>query len=125
MIRFRKFAQGVAGFFGEVLPALPLAAVQFVREHLGGRQRERRVLLPDRVFRAPQQEFCLRIESASDRHWHEGMALECDGELFELARVEHAQGPGAGLIYSFRHWPQEKMVRRLEHFTLPGSRAPL
>jgi hypothetical protein len=103
----------VAGFFDEVLPSLPVVLAAALWQRARRRSGPVTPQLPDEIVHAPLEEICLRITCDANRQWKQGIALMMDGELFELASVEHGTASAPRWRYAFRRWPEGRAVRRL------------
>jgi hypothetical protein len=116
----------VAAFVtGEIVPSLPLQAIEWTRQKMRNEQAKRELGPPimDLVEVGTSDEFDLRIASCRPRpNWNNLMTVSYQEELYEIVREEHAAKPRPW-VYVLRKKPEGKVVRGL-HAYAPDELLP-
>lgn len=116
----------VAAFVtGEVVPTLPLQAIEWTRQTVKGERAKRDLGLPivDLVEVGPGGEWDLRIASCRQRpNWNNLMTVSYQEQLYEVVREERAAKPRRW-VYLLRKKPEGKVVRGL-HVYAPDELLP-
>jgi len=116
----------VAAFVtGEVVPTLPLQAIEWTRQKMRNEQAKRELGPPimDVVEARETGEYDLRIASCRPRpNWNNLMTVRYQDELYEVVREERAAKPRPW-VYVLRKKPEGKVVRGL-HTYAPDELLP-
>jgi hypothetical protein len=116
----------VAAFVtGEIVPSLPLQAIEWTRQKVRGEQAKRELGPPiiDLVEAGATGEYDLRIASCRPRpNWNNLMTVSYQDELYEIVREERAAKPRPW-VYVLRKKPESKVVRGL-HAYAPDELLP-
>lgn len=104
---------------GEVVPTLPLQAVEWTRRKIKREQVKRELGAPilDLVQAGTGEEYELRIASCRRKpNWNQLMTVSYQDELYEIVREEKAAKPRPW-VYLLRKKPEGKVVRGLHHYS--------